>query len=409
MNTHTLRSSARGSALITVLIFISIVSVLLAGIAKFSISHQQLALNDSRYAAALSLAEAGANTEFRKISLDASLPDQWPGATANWGGGSYTVWCANSDGSVPWNNAWPNNSDLLVFSRGTVDGVTRTVKVKVKGYNASGNYAIYGTNQVSTFNGTAVTIRGDIGTNDELQFTGSPNIQGSVYFNGPGAGWVGGTPSGYNEVHDTKVIQWPTVSEVAMQQFPAGGLPWLATHNSNSLANPPIIGNTITTNVTLPAGNYYLTNVSLTAGRKITFNNTGGPVNVWIGPEGSPAVANWRGGSAAISVTSDPTKTPRIYAATKGGIDLGGGEVMDALVYAVNRDGAGNTYGHIDNSGNPTINGQLIADNIDLNGNISVNFVKDLIRPVTFGYYGYDNLWEEGRVNGPGTWTPGGR
>ncbi len=403
------RPSRRGFTIVTVLVFVLIISTLLSGIGIFAVSHQSRAMVDSDYAAALSIAEAGANIEFRKLSVNQNLPDQWPGATATLGNGTYTVWCANSDGSVPWNNTWPNNDELHVFSRGTVDGVTRTVRVGVKGYYASGNYAIYGTDQISTFNGASVLIRGDIGTNDQLQFTGTPTITGGIYFNGPDAGWVGGAPAGYTTTTDIKPYDWPTVSQIAMDKFPAGGLSWLATHNDNSRAIPPIVGNTVNNSVTLPPGNYYLTNVNLGGSRQIYFDNTNGPVNVWIGPEGGAAIARWRGGSAAVAVDVDPEKAPRIYVATAGGIDLGGNQQLDALVYAVNMDASGNTYGHVENSGNPRIAGQIIADDVDLNGNIQIDFKVHLIRPITFGYYGFDNFWEEGRANGPGTWTAGGR
>ena len=403
------RRIRRGFTIITVLVFILVISTLLSGIGIFSVSHQTRAMADSDYAAALSLAEAGANWEFRKLSLNQNLPDQWPGATVNWGGGSFTVWCANSDGSVPWNNTWPNNDELHVFSRGTIDGVTRTVRVAVKGYYAQGNYAIYGTDQISTFNGTSVIIRGDIGTNDQLQFTGTPSITGGVYFNGPDAGWVGGAPGGYTTNYDIKPYDWPTVSQIAWNMFPQGGLNWIATHNDNSRAVPPIVGNSVTTSVTLPPGNYYLTNVGLGGSRQIYFDNANGPINVWIGPEGGSSIARWRGGSAAVAVDAAPDKAPRIYVATRGGIDLGGNQQLDALVYAVNRDASGDSYGHVENSGNPRIRGQIIADDVDLNGNVQVDFVVHLIRPITFGYYGFDNLWQEGRFESNGSWKPGGR
>ena len=403
------RPSRRGFTIVTVLVFVLVISTLLSGIGIFAVSHQGRAMVDSDYAAALSLAEAGANWEFRKLSMNQNLPDQWPGATVSMGGGTFQVWCANSDGSVPWNNAWPNQDELHVFSRGTIDGVTRTVRVAVKGYYAQGNYAIYGTEQISTFNGQSVIIRGDIGTNDQLQFTGTPLVTGGIYFNGPDAGWVGGTPSGYVTSYDIKPYEWPTVSQIAMNMFPQGGLSWIATHNDNSRAVPPIVGNSVTTSTTLPPGNYYLTNVNLAGSRTITFNNTNGPVNVWIGPEGSTSIARWQGGSAAVATDVDPTKAPRIFVATRGGIDLGGNQALDALVYAVNVDASGASYGHIENSGNPRINGQIIADDVDLNGNVTVTFTTHLMRPITFGYYGFDNFWSEGRVDANGAWTAGGR
>jgi len=407
MNTHTLkmRYRARGSALVTVMIFISIVSVLLAGVTKFSVSHQQLALNDSRYVDAMNLAEAGANSEMRKISMDPATADQYPGAAVPFGNGSYTVYCANADGSTPWNP----QEKLYIVSTGTVDNVSRSVKVAVKGYKSEAQYAVYGTGGVSTFNGSAVLINGDVGSNNLLNFTGHPVINGSIRFSGSDAGWSGGDPGGYTVVDEPRAVVWPTVSEVANQAFPAGGLVYLKTHNDNAMANPPILGFSITNSVTLTTGNYYVETLSLSASRKITFDNSNGPVNLWIGPEGGTSVATFRGGSAAVSVSSDLSKAPRIYVATEGGINLAGNEQLDGLVYAVNRTSDGTTYGRIENSGNPTITGQIIANQIKINGDVTVNFVTRMIEPTSIDYYGFDNFWEEGRVNGNGLWTAGGR
>ena len=399
------RRTRRGFTIITVLIFILVITILLSGIGMFAVSGQTRVHVDSDAATAINIAEAGANWEFRKLAFDQTNPDQYPGATVNFGGGTFTVWCANSDGTVPWNTNYPNSKELLIFSRGTYDGVTRTIKVSVKGFHYDRRYAIYGTEQISTLNGQSVIIRGDIGTNDQLQFTGSPQIiGGGIFFNGPDAGWVGTTPTGYTVTWDIKPYLWPTVSEIAMEMFPQGGLTYLATNNDNAKAIPPILGNTITTSTVLPAGNYYLTRVHLTGSRAITFDNRFGPINVWIGPEGGPDIAMWRGGTAAVAIDVDPTKAPRVWVATRGGIDLGGNQRFDGLVYAVNRDPLGDTYGHIENSGNPFINGQLIADDVDLNGNAQINFVVNLVFPYTFGYYGLNDLWEEGSLDGNLTW-----
>src|SRR5688572_28029358 len=90
----------RGGTLVGVLIFILIVSVLLAGVASFALSHQVSAQIDADWATALQLAEGGANTEFRKISLDESQADQSP-TTYTFGNGSYTAWVTqrNADGT----------------------------------------------------------------------------------------------------------------------------------------------------------------------------------------------------------------------------------------------------------------------------------------------------------------------
>ena len=388
------RPVQRGHTLPTTLIFTGIVSVLLCGVAKVSVSHNQIAVVDSRYASALNLAEAGANFEMRKITLAPNSADQYPGATYQVPGGSFRVYCANP--TNPADTApWTPQDRLYVISTGTCDGVSRTIRVAVKGYKPDARYAIYGTGEVSTFNGSAVLINGDVGTNNLLTFTGHPVINGAVHFSGAQAGWTGADPGGYTVLQDPKSVTWPSVSQIASQEYPAGGLTYLKTNNDNARAMPPILGNSITSPVTLPAGNFYVENLNLTAGRLISFDNTGGPVTLWIGPEGGTAVARFRGGAAALPISSDPSRAPRIMVATVGGIDLGGNSRLDALVYAVNRRADGTIYGHIENSGNPTVNGQLVGNDVDINGDITVNFVTRLIEPASIDYYGYDNSWLE--------------
>ena len=388
------RPTRRGHTLSATVIFTGIVSVLLGGVATFAASHQQRAIEDSRFASALNYAEAGANFEMRKISLDPASADQYPGVTYNVSGGTFKVHCANPsnpDDTAP----WTPQERLYVISTGTYQGVSRTVQVAVKGYKPDARYAIYGTGEVSTFNGSAVLINGDVGTNNSLSFTGHPVINGQVHFSGPLAGWQTGDPGGYTVLQDPRPVTWASVSDIANQEFPAGGLTYLKLHNDNGRANPPITGFSITNSVTLPAGNYYLENINLSGGRAITFDNTNGPVTIWIGPAGGSGVARFRGGAAAIPISSDPSKAPRIMVATAGGIDLGGNTRLDGLVYAANRDASGAMYGHIENSGNPTIYGQLVGNDVDINGDITVNFVTRLIEPTSIDYYGFDNSWAE--------------
>lgn len=393
------RLRQKGVAIIGVLIFILITTILLAGVGTYAVSHQTRADVDMRYAAALDLAEAGVNFELRRISQDTALADNCPGTARNLGEGTFTVYCANRDGSTPWTP--PDYLDII--STGTIDGVSRTVRASVKGYMADGNYAIYTMEGTSFWNGSAISIVGDIGTNGYFDFSGHPGISGSVYFNGPNAGWADGDdPGGYNVIRRPGRRDYPTVAEKALEMFPnsgstaPGGLAYLATNNDNARAIPPIVNNSITNSVTLVGpGNYYVTNINLTGNKKITFDNTLGPINLWIGPPNGTGTARFRGGTAAISATSDPSKACQIFVATQSGIDLAGNERIDATIHAYNVDGNGNAYGYVLNSGNPTIYGQIIANRADINGNLTVNYVPGTIVPQNYSYYGFDDLWVE--------------
>jgi hypothetical protein len=385
------RCRQRGGIIIGVLFFLLIISMLLIGTATLTTGHQNLEDSDAKYSDALNSAEAGVNYEFRKISQNPASADQSPGTTYTLGGRTFKVYCTNKDGSTPWDTTGGN---LYVISAGTVDRASRTVKVSVKGFAPPGKYAIYTMDSISIWRGSSMDIIGDVGSNGKLDFTSSPNITGSVYFNGPDAGWYGTPPGGYTVASSSNPTTWPTVSQVANKTV-AGGLATLAVTNDNARAVPPIVGNSITNSVVLTAGNYYITNMNLTGNNQIIFDNRNGPVNIWIGPEGGSGTARFRGGTAAIPISNDATKACHMYVATQSGIDLAGNQQIDALIYAYNKDAQGNEYGYVQNSGNPTLNGQIIANKVDINGNITINYTTDLIKPTSYGYYGYDNSWAE--------------
>jgi hypothetical protein len=393
----------RGGVLISVLCFVVVTGFILAGIGQLVVSHYMKAGVESDYVGALYYAEAGINYELNKISNDDSTADQAgvsspPGVSYTLGSGSYRVYCTNRDGTTP----WTAGTKLYIISKGTVNGVSRTVKIAVKTYPWVGKYAVYTVDKTSFWNGSAIDIYGDVGTNNVLDFSGFPQVHGDIYFNGPSAGWYGGVSPGSYTVHaTTKQIKWYSVDQIALQKYPAatyapGGLSYIATHNKNAQASPAIVGNAILGETTLYGpGDYYVTNIQLNGQRQINFDNTNGAVNLWIGPSGGTNGMTFRGGTAAIALSADPTKLCSIYVATKGVFDMGGNSEMDALLYDYNKDAGGNEWGYISNSGTPSVVGQLIANEVDLSGNCDVTYVATGTQPATVGYYGFDNYWAE--------------
>src|SRR6185295_16872409 len=99
----------KGYALVTVLLFIAVMSSVIAGLGMFVTSHNQRGTLDSAYASALSLAEAAVNYEFRKISNNPAQADQQASPyTASLGNGTFSVYCTDRN-----NAAWTDTSQPL--------------------------------------------------------------------------------------------------------------------------------------------------------------------------------------------------------------------------------------------------------------------------------------------------------
>ena len=390
----------RGGILISALAFVTVTSMLMIGMLTFSVSFYARAKTESDYESALSLAEAGANYEFRKISSNAANADQKSGGTGvtySLGNGTFNVYCSNKDGSTPW--VAPAN--MVITTIGTINGVSRTLQITGKAYSAPviGDYALYGVTS-GTISGSAATVQGDIGTNASLNFNGSPTVTGSLNFNG-------GSPtifSGYTIHQYPNPIVWPTVDSIANAAF-SGGLNYIATHSDNPMASPPIISNSITLHgngsVTFygKAGgaNYYLTSMSCNGNSGVTFDNTNGPITIWVGPTGGAGVLDIGGGAAAIKQTTDVSKPVQIYVATAGGARMHGNSELDCGIYSYN--GAGS--GPVTLSGTPDIYGSIITDQFGLNGNPTVHYRNGYfvgLPSAGVSYYGFDDQWLE--ING---------
>jgi len=128
--------NVRGSILISVLVFVAVISLILVGAMTLTVSYSGRVHTEADYVASLDVAEAGVNYEIRKISQDATKADQAgsttpPGVSYLFGNGAFRVYCANRDGSTPWT---PNNP-LYIYSTGTVNGTARTVRVATKYVN----------------------------------------------------------------------------------------------------------------------------------------------------------------------------------------------------------------------------------------------------------------------------------
>ena len=437
-----------GNALITVIVCSVIAAFIIAGMGELAVSHLSRATIDSEYNQALYIAEAGINYELSVIDLHPPQPDQlgplFPnGVTHTFDGGSFTTYCTNNDGSTPWT---PGTS-LHIVSAGTYQGVTRTLNVAAHPYaytpgNGTPFYTLFPV-QAGVLNavvggllpGSNVTVNGNIGSNGWLAYTGHPAINTSPYtttFNGSGSGWLLGLNlAGFTSTTKSYAAIWPSVSQIASamfpsNQYPPGGLSYLASNNDNSTANPPISSNSIvalgSSTITLygKAGgsNYYLETLNLGVNSQIVFNNTNGPINIWVGPAGGISASAFVGGTATVKMATDSTKPVRIYVATTGGFVISGTAEFDAGIYSYNTTslipGLASFTAALPGlstvvlNGCSDFNGQIVANTIVLNA--LPNLPLSLGSPVTItgepgasgqgyfqpaDYYAYSGGWQE--------------
>ncbi len=401
-NSFRIRKAQRGAILISALAFTVISAMLVTGMLTVSTSYFARTQSEADYERALALAEAGVNYEFRKISQNTTNADQRPNGTSpgvsyNLGGGTFAIYCANSNNTTPWTP--PGN--LIVYCTGTINGISRQLQVTGKGYSVTPNFALFGV-QNGLMNGAPSVPTGDVGTNGSLNFNGDPTVGGHVDFNGAGSGWSP-TPCGsYNVQHFANPVGWPTVSAIASQTV-AGGLATLATTNDNALATSSPSGaftgttifmngsGTLTLHGKAGGANYYVTSLLLNGSPRIVFDNSAGPINLWEGPAGASSAFIFNGGSAAIRNSVDPTKKVSMYIATNNDVIMNGNTELDAGVYNYQSASSGNVI----MNGSPAVYGSVIANRFTMNGSPTINYQSGYFQTSGNGYYGFNDQWLE--------------
>ena len=160
----------------------------LAGIGTLSIFHYARANAEGDYANALYVAEAEINYEFNKITKNAALADpagSGSGTTYTFGAGSCSVYVTNLDGTP-----WTTGSQMYVYSKGTVNGISRALQVSGKPTGLpQPDCALFGV-AYGIINHSGATVLGDVGTNGFFTFNNGPTVTGYVDFNGAGSNWT---------------------------------------------------------------------------------------------------------------------------------------------------------------------------------------------------------------------------
>jgi len=402
----------RGAILLNVLIFMIVISIIIAGMALLMVSDNSVGRVESNYSNSLAVAEAGVNYELCKISNDARSADQkqllgTPGIAYATTSGTFAVYVTqrNSDGSET--TPWVPGQNLWIYSTGGVGNLKRTVKVAASPDSTTpgSNYAVFGVGS-GTVIGSSAVVTGDMVTDGTFFFNGHPTVNGNIVFNGPTSDWLS-LPSGtYPVIRNPSPVTWPTVEALAVTAFGVQGLSYVATHNDNALAGAGISNNVVSTSgnngMTFygkPGGaNYYLTSLNCGGSAPVLFDNRTGPITIWVGPSGASSTFQLKGGTASIKMTADPTKPVRVNIATINDVVINGSLELDAGIYNVNNAGKGNV---VFSGSSQAIYGMIICNTFSFNGSPNIGAVPGYFSPSsTVSGYGCVQPWQEiGGVN----------
>ena len=393
-----------GGVLIAALVFVIIISTLLAGIGCLCISHYARAATEADYAASLDVAEAGINFELQKISVNRANADQKTlskpdGIAYPFGAGEFSVYCMNRDETYP----WTATDQLYIVAKGTIRGVSRTVKMTARP-TSSRNYSIYGVSY-ATWREKG-HVNGDVGSNGTISATKSVDIVGTTVLNGAGAN-ESGAFAATDSASVSQATIWPTVHDIALSRFPLGGLSWLATHNDNALCSS-ITGGKITSgsgSIAFPGksggANYYLTEFKMTGSGTISIDNSLGPVTIWLGPDGADGtvagVPKFMFQNTVNIVCSSTNTANRcvIYDSTTGPFSIQSDGVMNVGIYAYNHDGGGSSIGSVKFEGSCTLNGAVIANSVSFNSESWINYSDGYFMDPAVKRFSYDDQWTE--------------
>jgi hypothetical protein len=430
-------------AFILALAAVLIISMLLGGILLLGVSHFSLTHTNSSYANALNLAEAGINWELNKISQNPASADSTP-VTQVFPPGSNRSFRVHIE-AYPSGGTWVPPSPFWVTSTGTVDGVSRTVRVVASGIGLAGLYALFG---IDTLNvGGSAAINGASGTNGVVNVNGQPSFNGNFVYCGTATGGPV-TPVPPGEVFREPLrIDWPTVNELANQRAAekyglttTQGVDFFATRNDNAqlkdtagqpisivqykldqsafkkvVKDPnPYLEDGITPNplygmnvIVLGPGDYYFESMDVQGNNGLRIDTASGIVNIWLGPAGGGGGTDFINGGCMFFTSHDPSHF-HLYQGSKRDLQLTGTMDFYGNVYAYNGpDKFGQYYGTIKILGDGNMWGSVIGYDVQkTTGSAVITFPSSggmgpggagpgpaPGEPILF--YGFQQSWEE--------------
>lgn len=307
-------------------------------------------------------------------------------------------------------------STARIVSYGWSNGVVRRIVVNAIAQTAPDDIEddtiIRPSGEFSLFAWTSLTVEqncylsGGIGTNGVVDMGGNCTVtNGVVSCNGPDSYAVLGQNTVATVVNNPEPVLWPTVEQIANRLFPQGGLDWLANNNDNNLATingvAGIPNKRINTTkaVTVvfrgkPGGaNYYLTDMQFKNNATIRFDNTNGPVRIWLGPVEGGGQFWSKNGTDIVVTSADPANAPRVYIATTGGFWGKNNINCNFGVYAYNeRDGR--RWGCIELMNNMAFRGTFVGNTVTLKNNATITAQAPFWQPLGGAYYDM-SVWQE--------------
>lgn len=426
----------RGAAMILALALTLCLTMLIVATQMEVVTEFRISKTERDYERALQMAEAGVNAYQHRLTFgtasgqpgDPLLPPLYvyPGNVApttqefkaGVQNGTYSViqYPSGSEQGYFAGTVGAAGDTARIVSFGWSNGVVRRViavaATQAAPQDIEDDTQVHPTGEYSLFAVTSMTVEnnntlsGGIGTNGQVNMDHNCSVtDGVISCNGTGSDATLGHNCSATVVHNPDPVVWPTVAEIATRLFPQGGLAWLASNNDNAMATinnvAGIPGNQIVkkNNVTvvLPGksggANYYLTDVQLKNNATIRFDNTAGPVRVWIGPNGGSGQFYSKNNTDFVVTSTDPAKAPRIYMATTGSFWGKNNVSCNFGVYAYNEQN-GAKWGHIELKNNMTMQGTFIANTVLMKNNAAITAMAPYWQPLGGAYYDM-TVWQE--------------
>lgn len=400
----------------------------------YSLSVLKLAESYRKYTNSLNLAETGLNNQLNVLNQNISTGaettfTQNSPSTTNYPslGGTSRTWLSSASSSQAFANT------IVINSIGYYSDVSRYLTIEVKKRGIFDDFAYFSFSPSSIGGGSFVN--GTAGTNSTLSFSGSSNVTGDLYTFGDLSSITGLTKP---IIKDPVSVSYPTIDAIVAKKW-ISGWNWLTSNNpvnrangnisiyANLYSSVPLVApdarwgannydltnasfKKYSTKATLvfPPGEYYFQNIDLQSNVNLIVDNAAGPVNFWV--SGSTLDDKVAGTVTFIYTNPSDPSSFRMYYNKSTTLNLGGNSVLGGI-YAVKK--GLNTLGSpatISMSGGSVVNGAIIGDIVNMQGNSSINHPGTMIGANDpAARFIFNKIYKEGSLSNEGVYIDGSK